>query len=69
MADVDQPTPKTLKRPHMVVMALWLMVALWLMGAMIISVVDAVYYGEGPLNAATVNQADPDPGEATPPPR
>ena len=49
MDDAPQPRRAKLGPIHMAVMVVWLVVAGWMLGAMITSVVDAVFFGDGPV--------------------
>lgn len=68
MSEAAQPKRERLKSTHIVVVVVWAVLAGWLMGAMTMSVVDAIYYGDGPLNVQQAQAADDEvPGASTHP--
>ena len=67
MSELVQPKRRPLAGTHLAVVIVWFIIAGWLMGAMALSVVDAVFYGDGPLNTQIDGQPAPAAGDAAPP--
>lgn len=59
MSETTQPTLRKLGNAHWVVLAVWAVLMAWLLISMISSVVDALFFGEGPIETQQV-QAAPD---------
>ena len=57
MSDDLQDTPRRLGRTHAVAMIVWFVLTSWLLVAMIASVFDAVFYGDGPLKVGQLQEA------------
>lgn len=62
MSDTVQPKRRKLGGAHWAVLTVWGIVTAWLLIAMITSVVDALFFGDGPAKTEQVEAA---PAEAT----